>query len=431
MPFGQLVIGSPGAGKTTYCDGLHQFLTALKRPISIVNLDPANGKRLPYPCAINIADLITVKDVMNELGLGPNGAMLYCIEYLEENFDWLEKRLNDLGDEAYVAFDLPGQVELSTNHASLRRILERLQKRDWRLVAVHLLDASHITDASRYVSLLLLSLRAMLTLELPHINVLSKVDLLGGAAAQIGRRNPGSIGSDDDSDNEEDENSEIANEEKDNTLAPQGGLPFKLDFYTEVQDLDYLVDHLNSSMGPRRTARFAELNEKICGIIEEFGLVQFETLAVEDKRSMIRLQRILDKATGYVYIEHPDNKSTNESNGKITSQTGAEGLRDVKLPGQEDPSLAAYELNSGSRRGTAASAAALFSVADRGAPIGWGSGLDVHERWLDHREEWDEIEEKERFELQQRWQERQAQEAKESEAFEKELLNLKPIKERS
>jgi len=33
--------------------------------------------------------------------------------------------------------------------------------------------------------------------------------------------------------------------------------------------------------------------------------------------------------------------------------------------------------------------------------------------------------------LQQRWQERQAQEAKESEAFEKELLNLKPIKERS
>lgn len=429
MPFGQLVIGSPGAGKTTYCDGLHQFLTALKRPISIVNLDPANGKRLPYPCAINIADLITVKDVMEELGLGPNGAMLYCIEYLEENFDWLEKRLDDLGDDAYVAFDLPGQVELSTNHGSLRRILEKLQKRDWRLVAVHLLDASHITDASRYVSLLLLSLRAMLTLELPHINVLSKIDLLGDAASRIRRRDAGSIGSDDESD--DDDKSEATDEEKDNTLAPRGGLPFKLDFYTDVQNLDYLVDHLNSSMGPRRTARFAELNEKICEIIEEFGLVQFETLAVEDKQSMIRLQRILDKATGYVYIEHPSNKTANESKGKITSQTGAEGLRDVTLPGQEDPSLAAYEPNPGSRRGTAASAAALFSVADRGAPSGWGSALDVHERWLDHREEWEEVEEKERLELQQRWQERQAQEAKQNEAFEKEALHLKPIKERS
>lgn len=51
-----------------------------------------------------------------------------------------------------------------------------------QLVAVHLMDAHHITDASRYVSLLLLSLRAMLTLELPHINVLSKVDLLGDGA---------------------------------------------------------------------------------------------------------------------------------------------------------------------------------------------------------------------------------------------------------
>lgn len=134
MPFGQLVIGSPGSGKTTYCDGLYQFLTALGRPIDIVNLDPANGRTLPYPCAINISDLISVKDVMKELGLGPNGAMIYCMEYLEENFDWLEERLEDLGDQAYVAFDLPGQVELSTNHGSLRRIVERLQKKkDWRV----------------------------------------------------------------------------------------------------------------------------------------------------------------------------------------------------------------------------------------------------------------------------------------------------------
>lgn len=45
---------------------------------------------------------------MNEFGLGLNGVMLYCIEYLEENFDWFEKWLNDLGDEVYVVFDLFG-----------------------------------------------------------------------------------------------------------------------------------------------------------------------------------------------------------------------------------------------------------------------------------------------------------------------------------
>lgn len=53
--------------------------------------------------------------------------------------------------------------------------------RDAQLAAVHLIDAHHITDASKYVALLLLSLRTMLQLELPHINVLSKIDLLGNA----------------------------------------------------------------------------------------------------------------------------------------------------------------------------------------------------------------------------------------------------------
>ena len=31
MPFGQLVIGAPGAGKTTYCAGMQQFLSGLGR----------------------------------------------------------------------------------------------------------------------------------------------------------------------------------------------------------------------------------------------------------------------------------------------------------------------------------------------------------------------------------------------------------------
>lgn len=132
MPFGEVVIGSPGSGKSTYAFGKHQLFTAIQRPISIVNLDPANDA-LPYPCALDIASLITLEDAMQEHGLGPNGAMLYCMEYLEENFDWLEEGLKALGDDAYVVFDLPGQVELSTNHDSLKRIVQRLTKGGFRV----------------------------------------------------------------------------------------------------------------------------------------------------------------------------------------------------------------------------------------------------------------------------------------------------------
>ena len=193
MPFGEIVVGSPGSGKSTYCYGKHQLFAALNRPIDIVNLDPANDN-IPYPCAIDIASLITLQDVMTEHGLGPNGGMLYCMEYLEANYDWLEDRLKELGKDAYVLFDLPGQVELSTNHNSLKRIIEKLAKSGFRvrhpllfspyaltiiqLAAVHLCDSHYVTDAAKYVSVLLLSLRAMLHLELPHINVLSKIDLL-------------------------------------------------------------------------------------------------------------------------------------------------------------------------------------------------------------------------------------------------------------
>jgi predicted PilT family ATPase len=40
--FGQLVIGPPGSGKSTYCHGLYQFLNGVERKTIVVNLDPAN-----------------------------------------------------------------------------------------------------------------------------------------------------------------------------------------------------------------------------------------------------------------------------------------------------------------------------------------------------------------------------------------------------
>lgn len=47
-----------------------------------------------------------------------------------------------------------------------------------QLTAVHLVDSHLCSDPEKFVGALLLSLSAMLHLELPHINILSKIDLI-------------------------------------------------------------------------------------------------------------------------------------------------------------------------------------------------------------------------------------------------------------
>jgi Conserved hypothetical ATP binding protein. len=104
---------------------------AIGRQCSVVNLDPAND-RTSYPCALDIRDLVTLEEIMSDDRLGPNGGILYALEELEHNFEWLETGLKELGED-YILFDCPGQVELYTHHTSLRNIIHKLQKMGYRV----------------------------------------------------------------------------------------------------------------------------------------------------------------------------------------------------------------------------------------------------------------------------------------------------------
>ena len=58
----------------------------------------------------DIRELIEVDDVMEDstLQFGPNGGLVFCMEYFANNFDWLENCLGHVEDD-YILFDCPGK----------------------------------------------------------------------------------------------------------------------------------------------------------------------------------------------------------------------------------------------------------------------------------------------------------------------------------
>jgi hypothetical protein len=173
----QLVIGPAGNGKSTYCSYLYEHCFNVKRCLNIANLDPA-AEKFDYPVAFDVRNLITLNDVMEELRLGPNGGLLYCMEFMEDNIeDWLTDELEGYGDGDYLIFDCPGEIELYSHLSVFRTLVSYLQRNGWHVCAVYVLDSHFVTDAAKLISATIQVLSAMVHLEIPHINLLTKMDL--------------------------------------------------------------------------------------------------------------------------------------------------------------------------------------------------------------------------------------------------------------
>ncbi|ETN62365.1 ATP-binding domain 1 family member B [Anopheles darlingi] len=255
--YGQLVIGPPGAGKTSYCHRMQQFLEKIGRGVAVVNLDPAN-ENMQYKSAVDIMRLITVQDAMRQFSLGPNGALLYCMEFLETNFQWLLDQLKSV-DCKYFLFDCPGQVELFTHNNALKNVFAKLEQLGYHLCTVHLVESQYCAEPHKFISCLLLSLHTMLQMGLPHVNVLSKADQLKKCEAR---------------------------------------LPFSVEYYTEVLDLNYLLECMDNST---MSKQFTKLNAAIVSMVEDYSLVSFLLLDSNREGSLLRLKNAIDKANGYVY----------------------------------------------------------------------------------------------------------------------------------
>lgn len=255
---GVLTLGPAGVGKSTFCNAIISHMTTIGRRAHIVNLDPA-AEPTDYEFTIDIRNLISLEDVMEEMDLGPNGALIYCFEYLLNNLDWLDEEIGDYNDE-YLIFDCPGQIELYTHVPVLPTVVKHLtQQLNFNLCATYLLEAPFIIDHSKFFSGALSAMSAMILLELPHINILSKIDLI-----------------------KNDYNKK------------------KLKQFLNPDPL--LLSKDDESFNPK----FSRLNKLIANLVDDFGMVQFLPLdCSKESDSVANILSYIDDVTQWSETQEP------------------------------------------------------------------------------------------------------------------------------
>lgn len=263
MRYAQIVLGPAGSGKSTYCSMVQRHAADEKRVIHVVNLDPA-AEHFDYEPVVDIRDLIQLDDAMedDELHYGPNGGLVFCLEFLIENQDWLQNQLcggedNEIEvepDDDYILFDMPGQIELFTHLTTGRELIRLLTSWNFRICTVFLVDSQFMIDGAKFLSGTMAALSVMANLETPHVNVLSKMDLL----------------------------SKTARGQLDKFLDP---------------DPHALLGEVTSESSWGR--KHKKLSEAIGNLIEDFSLVRFVPLNVNDEESITDLLLQIDNVIQY------------------------------------------------------------------------------------------------------------------------------------
>jgi GTPase SAR1 family protein len=166
--------GTAGAGKTSFVEAYAKWLETAGYDAITVNLDPGNESTQFEP-DVDIRDWVRLPEVMDEYGLGPNGAQVAAADMIALKVFEVRQAIQEFRTD-YVLVDTPGQVELFAFRESSKAIVEALSG-DRSLVAF-LFDPSLAKTPAGYVSLLLLAANVEFRFRLPTLNLLTKTDLL-------------------------------------------------------------------------------------------------------------------------------------------------------------------------------------------------------------------------------------------------------------
>ncbi|MDI6856264.1 MAG: ATP/GTP-binding protein [Candidatus Thermoplasmatota archaeon] len=166
-----IIFGPAGSGKTLLVKEFGDWLSENYK-VGRINLDPG-AEWLGYKANFDLRNFFTVKEIMKEKNLGPNGAMIEAMRMMNENIDKVMSGIDEVvGD--YILLDTPGQNEIWLFQELDRKIVKRLEKG----IGIFLMDAELCKEPKNLLLNLLFSLMIKLRFGMPTINIFNKIDLL-------------------------------------------------------------------------------------------------------------------------------------------------------------------------------------------------------------------------------------------------------------
>lgn len=168
------IIGTAGSGKSLLTATYGDWLKMSKQDVAIVNLDPG-ALTLPYSPDVDVRDFVDLGGLMEEYGLGPNGALVMAADLIADKIEQISEEVEDLKSDI-VLVDTSGQMELFAFRASGPYIAKELTKEAKAMV--YLFDSVFSVDPLNYVSNLFLSTAVHNRFFMPQVHLLSKTDLL-------------------------------------------------------------------------------------------------------------------------------------------------------------------------------------------------------------------------------------------------------------
>lgn len=170
-----------------------------------------------------------------------------------ENLEsWLLPEIGEEYDGDYIIFDCPGQIELYTHLDMMKRFIQQLEQWSFRVCGIFTIDAHFLTDGSKFIAGSMVALSTMVNLEIPHMNILTKMDLL----SKTDRKN--------------------------------------IERFLEPDAQDLLQEEVETPWN----SKFLKLSEALGRVLDDFSLVKFVPLDIRKASNMENILLIADMVMG-------------------------------------------------------------------------------------------------------------------------------------